>query len=316
MAPHLVPDIQLPGNLGLPRAAPGPFDLTPRIPAPTSRMTSTAPEFFDGGMHPMSDRQRLQQLIRFAVRWTRDAWAEMGGPLGGETAPRSRFVEHCFSSRDSYRSYCREFRESRAPEVWSEAEDVYQELTGKSTLSSVGLELGRDYYALVREHEPAGIVETGVCNGLSSFCLLLALEENDAGKLHSVDYPYYFDESLEEFRDETFDDYGGAAIPPEKEPGWVIPDDLRNRWDLRIGKSQRELPKMVQEIDSFELFFHDSEHSAPCMMFEFELAWEWMGADGIIVSDDIRWNWAFPTFVDVRKGAAGTITEDVGFVRK
>lgn len=267
-------------------------------------------------MVQMTDSQRLLQLVRFAGRWTRDTFFDMRRHLGRETSRRDTFVEDCFSSRESYESYCREFDASRAREIWDESEDVYQDLTGKSTLSSVGLDLGRDYYALVREHEPDEIVETGVCNGLSSFCILLALDENDEGTLHSVDYPYYFDESLEEFRDETFSEYGGAAIPPEKEPGWVVPDDLRDRWELRIGKSQRELPKMVQEIESFGLFFHDSEHSAPCMMFEFELAWEWMHSDGLIVSDDIRWNWAFPTFVEVREASAGKITEDVGYIHK
>lgn len=44
------------------------------------------------------------------------------------------------------------------------------------------------------------VVETEVCNGLSTLSILLALDENDDGKLYSLDYPLRIDESLELYR--------------------------------------------------------------------------------------------------------------------
>jgi hypothetical protein len=163
-------------------------------------------------------------------------------------------------------------------------------------LGGVSLQAAKDYYAIIRKQEPNKVVETGVCNGISTLVILLALNKNDSRHLYSVDYPFRADESLEEFQKETLENYGGAAIPSDKEPGLIIPDELRSQWDLIIGKSQRELPQLLTELGAIELLIHDSEHSHPCMMFEYELAYEWIETDGLILSDDISWNDAFDLF--------------------
>ncbi|WP_253741513.1 class I SAM-dependent methyltransferase [Halorientalis sp. IM1011] len=142
------------------------------------------------------------------------------------------------------------------------------------------------------------------------------MDENDHGTLYSIDYPYYADVPLSEFRDETFEDFGGAAIPSDKEPGWIVPDEYQSQWDLRIGKSQRELPQLVTELESIDVFIHDSEHSLPCMLFEYDLAWEWFGSNGIILSDDIDWNGAFDSFASARTAESGQITSSVGYLIK
>src|SRR3972149_9508157 len=44
-------------------------------------------------------------------------------------------------------------------------------------------------YSLVRLIQPKKLVETGVCNGVSTAFILLALKNNMLGKLYSIDFP-------------------------------------------------------------------------------------------------------------------------------
>jgi hypothetical protein len=64
------------------------------------------------------------------------------------------------------------------------------------------------------------------------------------------------------------------------------------------------------------MFVHDSEHSHPCMMFEYELAFEWLDDGGLLLSDDITWNDAFSVFTDVREPEHGNVSGGVGYVLK
>lgn len=233
-----------------------------------------------------------------------------------ESELHTEFINQFFDSREEYEQYIAEFNDGSISEIRDQALREYRKLTGDDCMGTIGLDTAQDYYALVRKEQPSRIVETGVCNGISTLSILLALRENGSGSLYSIDYPFRADESLDEFQTETFDNFGGEAIPSDKDPGWIIPDELRNNWTLIIGKSQRELPKLVAEHDEIELFIHDSEHSHPCMMFEYELAYEWLKHDGVILSDDIGWNDAFSVFVDVREPIHGKISHNVGYVRK
>jgi len=225
------------------------------------------------------------------------------------------FVNNIFTSREEYKRYIREFEEGETARLWDEGLRQLRQLFDDDASYGVDIEYAKDYYAIVREMEPATVVETGVCNGISTLAILIAIKENKSGTLYSIDYPLRADESLDEFRSETFDGYGGAAIPSNKDPGWIIPEEIRSNWELIIGKSQRELPKIVSEINSFDIFIHDSEHSHPCMMFEFELAFEWINKEGVIVADDISWNTAFSTFTDVRDPAFGYISNNIGYIQ-
>jgi hypothetical protein len=188
---------------------------------------------------------------------------------------------------------------------------------GGECFGGLDIETAAHLYALVCTQEPEVVVETGVCNGTSTLAFLLGIDHNGHGQLHSVDYPYFADEELAEFRAETFDEYGGAAIPADKSPGWIVPDRLRDRWDLRIGKSQHELPQLLPEIAPVDVFLHDSEHSHPCQMFEYELGWHHLDAGGLLVSDDTGWTRAFETFASVRgDGPVAHPVDGMGAIRK
>lgn len=226
------------------------------------------------------------------------------------------FVEEIFESGEQYEEYTREFDNSAIHRRKGEAIEKYREMTGKEKMGAIPLNTARDFYAVIRAKGPSIVVETGVCNGLSTYAILLALDVNDHGKLYSIDYPHYADEALEDFREETFQQYGGAAIPKDKEPGWIIPEKLKGRWELSIGKSQAVLPKIITELGEVDVFIHDSEHSHPCMMFEYELAYEWLNTGGIILSDDIDWNDAFAKFVEVRNPPSGRLSKGVGYLIK
>jgi len=171
--------------------------------------------------------------------------------------------------------------------------DTLAELDNAGAVDPVALEW---LYSKVKTREPEVVVETGVCNGASTHVILSALNENGSGHLYSIDYPYYSDESLEDFREKTFEHYGGAAIPSDKEPGWIVPSNLRTRWSLIEGKSQDELPDLLRKLESVDLFIHDSEHSYDCMIFEYSTVWPSISEGGLLISDDIEWNTAFADF--------------------
>jgi predicted O-methyltransferase YrrM len=141
------------------------------------------------------------------------------------------------------------------------------------------------------------LVETGVCNGVSTAMILEALDRNGSGRLWSIDYPEYSDGSVDDFSATKL----GAVVPSGKQPGWVIPEHLRERWELIIGKSQDELPPLLDRLQTIDFFMHDSEHSYECMTFEMESAADDLRSGGLLVVDDSRWNNAFEQFVERRR---------------
>jgi predicted O-methyltransferase YrrM len=165
--------------------------------------------------------------------------------------------------------------------------------TGRAT-GRDGYGEGLRLYAVLRKLGPRVAVETGVCNGVSTAFLLLALAENGDGELHSVDLPEI---AGEDYAPGTFfDGKGGAVVPADEEPGWMVPADLRDRWHLELGRSQDLLPPLLERLGSIDFFMHDSEHSEDCMRFEFETAWAALREGGVLAADDVTVNDAFATF--------------------
>jgi predicted O-methyltransferase YrrM len=187
--------------------------------------------------------------------------------------------------------------EDRAAEFWNtvqgETPRGHRYNTGRVT-GRDGYDEGLRLYRLVRELRPKVAVETGVCNGVSTAFLLLALEDNGEGELHSIDLP---EVAGEDYQEGTFwDGKGGAVIPPGKEPGWMVPRALRARWHLALGRSQDELPPLLERVSEIDFFMHDSEHSYECMSFEFRTAWDALREGGVLVADDVNVNTAWAEF--------------------
>jgi len=129
-------------------------------------------------------------------------------------------------------------------------------------------ELAATTYALVRMLKPDVMVETGVGAGVSSWTILHAMEENGVGKLVSIDLPTPNTELLPEV-------------------GYLVPDELRHRWDLQTGPSKTRLPAALSESGGIDIFQHDSRHSYSNQLREYDIAWPFIKEGGMLVSDDV-----------------------------
>ena len=143
-------------------------------------------------------------------------------------------------------------------------------------------------YALIRYLKPNKVVQTGVASGVSSSLILLALKNNERGKLIDIDLPNRQKDGYQ-YKDGTLDT---VFTPEGLDPGWVVPQDLRERWSLHLGSSEEILPR----IGACDIFYHDSEHSYENMMFEYKWAYSHLSNHGILASDDIGWNNAWRDF--------------------
>lgn len=169
-------------------------------------------------------------------------------------------------------------------------------------------------YRLVRQMKPDLVVETGVCSGYSTALILKAMEINQRGMLYSIDYPEVLGQ--ENGNEDFWDGKGSAVVPPDKSSGWLVPDSLRGRWELRLGKTQDLLAPLVKEVGSIDVFIHDSEHSYECMMFEYIVAWPALRVGGALVSDDIGWNTAFFDFSRNVRGRSAKVVGNMGIIFK
>ena len=138
-------------------------------------------------------------------------------------------------------------------------------------------EYHRALYTMVRILKPEIVIETGVFEGHSSLSILSALKENNKGFLYSIDLP-------------------SPDLPSGKVPGWMVPEHLRKRWDLRAGKSSDLLPTLLDEVKEVDIFLHDSEHSYENMYWEYKTAWTHIKTRGLLLSHDVSQNAAFRDF--------------------
>lgn len=142
-------------------------------------------------------------------------------------------------------------------------------------------------YLLTRAFRPEVFVETGVLNGFSSAFILLAMEHNQTGTLHSIDLPPV---------DERIRAQGTGPLPRGKTAGWAIPDRLRIRHKLSLGDARILLPQILQDQTPLDVFLHDSDHSYQHMMFEMALAWPYLRPGAWMLCDNVEQNEAFFDF--------------------
>jgi predicted O-methyltransferase YrrM len=212
---------------------------------------------------------------------------------------RAEFVERFLhGDRAALARYERELAATGLREHLLERGREHAEAVAQSgeqfSLGAIGYAEGAYLYAIVRTLRPQVAVETGVANGFSTAFLLQALDSNGDGHLHSIDLPREVGRAYE--HGTFYEGEGRAGIPPGSEPGWLIPHALRDRWTLILGRSQEELPPLLERSGTIDLFMHDSEHSFDCMWFEFNAAWPRLRDGGVLVSDDVNSTDAFPRF--------------------
>ena len=212
---------------------------------------------------------------------------------------RAEFVRRFLDGdRAALARYEQELQESGLREHLLERGREHQaavEASGEQfSLGAIGYAEGAYLYATVRTLRPKVAVETGVANGFSTAFLLQALHANGDGHLHSIDLPREVGREYE--AGAFYAGEGRAGIPAGSEPGWLIPDALRDRWTLHVGRSQDELSPLLEQLGTIDFFMHDSEHSYDCMWFEFNAAWPCLRGGGVLVSDDVNSTPAFPQF--------------------
>jgi hypothetical protein len=154
-------------------------------------------------------------------------------------------------------------------------------------------------YVICRLTQPEIVIETGVCAGFSSVFILYALKKNNAGHLYSIDLP----------------NQPGQEISNGKPVGWLVPEELKERWELILGASNEKLFPLLTKLGKIDIFYHDSEHSYNNMWFEFNSAWESLKSGGLLLSDDITENKAFADFCRI-KNCRRTKLFKLGIIKK
>ncbi|HXP85887.1 MAG TPA: class I SAM-dependent methyltransferase [Bryobacteraceae bacterium] len=150
--------------------------------------------------------------------------------------------------------------------------------------------LVRAIWCLTRHLRAKSVVETGVAHGVTSRCLLEALERNGDGHLWSIDLP-----------------------PLERvwrvQVGAAVGDRYADRWSYIQGSSRRRLPELLSRLGQIDLFIHDSLHSERNVRFELDRAWAALKPNGAIVVDDVDANWGFQSFTQAWSGHPSLICE-------
>lgn len=211
---------------------------------------------------------------------------------------RRRFVHSYLGDRATLTGFERELRASGLLEHLENRRAEFREARDAAgqtgfTIGALGVREATYLYVLLRRLRPRVAVETGVANGFSTAFALQALAANGEGELYSIDLPRVLG------RDEPgkfYEGEGRAGVPEGREAGWLVPERLRDRWTFVEGRSQEELPGLLARLGTVDSFMHDSEHSFECMWFEYEQAWPALRTGGVLISDDVNANPAFPRF--------------------
>lgn len=136
-------------------------------------------------------------------------------------------------------------------------------------------------YNAVRLLKAKLVIETGVAYGWSSLAILAGFSENnDEGKLYSVDMPY---------PNRNNEPYVGIVVPKRFKKNWKIIDrpDITG---IPIAK------KLIQT--KIDLCHYDSDKTREGRSISYPILWESLRSGGLFISDDIGDNLFFAEFVN------------------
>ena len=160
-------------------------------------------------------------------------------------------------------------------------------------------------YAVVRSTKPEYLIETGVAAGWSSLAILLAMADNNKGKLISIDRP-------------------DMKLKDDRYIGSVVPQELRGRWELLLGTDRDRLPLALKSLGQaqIDLIHYDSDKSYYGRKWAYNLLWNHLSPGGHFISHDIGDNTAFrdfasqvnhePIVVSFEKQFVGILKKDLG----
>jgi len=163
----------------------------------------------------------------------------------------------------------------------------------------------RFLYLIVRILKPSIMVETGVNEGYSTQAILSAMDLNRSGKLYSIDLPNIINAA--DLRSYNLN---------SKEVGYIVPINLRKRWELRFGDSRKLLHPLLKDLGNIDIFLHDSLHTYDHMSYEYGTVWTFLNIDGLLISHDIQMNAAFKKFAQKKKGKIKILNYNIGLIQK
>jgi hypothetical protein len=133
-------------------------------------------------------------------------------------------------------------------------------------------------WVVVRLRKPKLMVETGVLDGLGSLVALRALERN---------------------REEGYD---GSLLSFDSAlgTGWLVPDNLRHRWEFVQELTTEALPREL-EGRRVDVFLHDTEQSPDHQRWEFRVAVEHASTRIVLIAAS---DWG-PALREVAEAAGG-----------
>jgi len=147
-------------------------------------------------------------------------------------------------------------------------------------------------YVLVRQRRPSVVIEIGTGNGHSSFFILRALLQNEAGSLYSFDI--------------------------EPLAGGLLSETERRAWHFRLVDRKRapsSLADQLAKLPTADFCLHDAGHGYLPQYLEFTLLWQKLAEDGVLMCDDVDASYALIDFchsarvrpeilIDARKAVA------------
>ena len=151
-----------------------------------------------------------------------------------------------------------------------------------------------ELYAFVKLTRPLTLVESGVSSGVSTTFMLLGIEENGLGGLHSIDLPVH---RKEKRGNESW------AIPRGLDSGWAIPSALRRNWDLRVGRSERLLDPLLLEGGPVDIYCHESPVDSRHLAYEMRKLKAHLKPGSLVVADNTGENWKAFSDVAMSHGA-------------
>jgi len=173
-------------------------------------------------------------------------------------------------------------------QIWEESLMVSREIAlhAKEVFSNVQLDLGGGgaypiLYFLTRKMNSKTIIETGVAAGWSSLSILMAIERNaNNGTLFSSDFPLF------------------RYSNPENVIGILVPEKLKENWNLDIRGDAFALPQFIREIHGIDIFHYDSEKSYRGRQRAWELVAKSLSNNAAVLFDDIQNNFHFRDLVE------------------
>lgn len=135
-----------------------------------------------------------------------------------------------------------------------------------------------ELYALVKLAQPKNLVESGVSSGVSSTFMLLGMMSNQEGVLHSIDFPVERHAS---------GNNPAWSIPSGHSSGWAVPEDLKEHWNLHLGRSEDILQPLLNELGQVDLFCHDSPVDEKHFEFEMTTLVSHLKPGSLVISDNV-----------------------------